>query len=115
MNAFAARNRKFLGSFTVRIDIKAMTDKDLVAYGIEYALSKDYSIDEVARMALSTRIASMQTIDHPVMPKDVRDLVDEAIYYASKKSLGTLVEVITRKRYDADDRIIIHEKDFMHY
>lgn len=115
MDEFTAAYEEYLGSFNARIDIKALNDKALVSYGLEYALSKDYSIDEFGQMALSSRIASMQTPDHHVTMKEVREIVDEAISYASKKSPKTMVDVITRKRYDKDDRIIIHEKDFQHF
>ena len=40
---------------------------------------------------------------------------DEAIRYANRKTPGRLMDVITRKRYDADDMIILREKDFTHY
>ncbi len=115
VESFVKENEKYLNSFDIRIDIKALNDKALVSYGIEYAMARDYSIDEFGRLALSSRISSMQTRDHHVSTKEVRDIVDEAISYASKKSLRTLIEIITRKRYDQDDRIIIHEKDFTHY
>ena len=115
MDEFTAAYEGYLGSFNARIDIKALNDKALVSYGLEYALSKDYSIDEFGQMALSSRIASMQTPDHHVTMKEVREIVDEAISYASRKSPKTMVDVLTRKRYDKDDRIIIHEKDFQHF
>ena len=95
--------------------MKPLNDKALVSYGVEYAMARDYSIDEFGRMALASRIAALQTRDHHVSTREVRDIVDEAIRYASRKSLKTLWAVLTKKRYDADDRIIIREKDFQHY
>ena len=69
----------------------------------------------MGQLALSSRISARQTRDHQVTTKEVRDLVDEAIGWASKKNLHTLMLILSRKRYDQDDRIIIHEKDFQHY
>ena len=115
MEQFRRDNEKYLGSFTAVISIKPLDDKALVAYARDYALSQDYSIDEFGQLALAQRISSMQTQTHHVTLKEVRDLVDEAISYASKKNVGTLMEIVTRKRYDEDDRIILHEKDFTHY
>lgn len=77
-------------------------------------MSQDYSIDEFGQLALAQRIAAMQTSTHQVTLKEVRDLVDEAISYASKKTPHTLLDVMAKRRYDENDRIIIHEKDFMH-
>ena len=46
---------------------------------------------------------------------EVRDLVDEAIYYANKKTPGHFMDILLAKRYNEDDMIILREKDFMHY
>lgn len=115
MRDFIKVNEAFLSSFTITVDVKPLNDKALVSYGVEYAMARDYSIDEFGRMALASRIAALQTRDHHVSTREVRDIVDEAIRYASRKSLKTLWAVLTKKRYDADDRIIIREKDFQHY
>ena len=115
MEPFVKQYGQYLGSFNITIEIKPLNDKALVGYGLEYAKSKDYSIDEFGQMALSSRIASMQTPDHHVTMKEVREIVDEAISYASRKTPDKLLEVITNNRYDKDDRIILHEKDFQHY
>lgn len=114
MEQFRHENEKYLGSFTSVINIRPLDDKALVAYARDYALSQDYSIDEFGQLALAQRISVMQTSTHQVTLKEVRDLVDEAIDYASRKSPRTLLAVMSRRRYDENDRIIIHEKDFMH-
>ncbi|MDD5940910.1 MAG: hypothetical protein PUC46_09095, partial [Lachnospiraceae bacterium] len=115
LDQFTQQYKDILKSFNVRVDVRPLSDKALVQYGKDYALSKDYSIDEFGELALAARIGSMQSARHHVTLKEVRDMVDEAISYASRKSLKTLIAVITGKRYDADDRIILHEKDFTHY
>jgi hypothetical protein len=115
MDEFLEEYPDYMKSFTVTVDIQPLTDKALVSYGLEYAKAKDYSIDEMGQLALSSRISARQTRDHQVTTKEVRDLVDEAIGWASKKNLHTLMLILSRKRYDQDDRIIIHEKDFQHY
>lgn len=101
--------------FNVRIDLKALDDKALVNYACEYALSQEHTIDEYALLALHTRIAEMQTSTHQVSVGEVRDLVDDAIYYADKKNPAHLFDIILHKRYDDEDMIILREKDFMHY
>ena len=114
MEQFRHENEKYLGSFTAAISVRPLDDKALVAYAKDYAMSQDFSIDEFGQLALAQRIAAMQTSTHQVTLKEVRDLVDEAIGYAEKKTPHTLIEVISKRRYDENDRIIIHEKDFMH-
>ena len=114
MEQFRHENEKYLGSFTAVISVRPLDDKALVAYAKDYAMSQDFSIDEFGQLALAQRIAAMQTSTHQVTLTEVRDLVDEAIGYAEKKTPHTLIEVISKRRYDENDRIIIHEKDFMH-
>ena len=114
MEQFRHENEKYLGSFTAVISVRPLDDKALVAYAKDYAMSQDFSIDEFGQLALAQRIAAMQTSTHQVTLKEVRNLVDEAIGYAEKKTPHTLIEVISKRRYDENDRIIIHEKDFMH-
>ena len=101
--------------FNVRIDLHALDNKALVNYAREYALSKEYSIDEFGVLALHTRIEEMQTSDHQVTVAEVRELVDDAIYYAERKTPAHLLDVVFHKRYDSDDMIVLREKDFMHY
>ena len=110
MEQFRHENEKFLGSFTAIINIRPLNDKALVAYARDYAMSQDYSIDEFGQLALAQRIAIMQTSTHQVTLKEVRDLVDEAIDSASK--ISPLKRLFSKNRFDENDRIILHEKDF---
>ena len=64
-------------------------------------------------LALHTRIDRMQTADHVVTVADVRDIIDEAIESASRKSFKHFTEVLFAKRYDDDDMIILRERDFL--
>lgn len=102
-------------AFNVRIDLRALDDEALVRYAREYALTQEFSIDEFGILQLHTRIEEMQTSDHQVTVADVRDLVDDAIYYAEKKTPAHFFDIIMHKRYDSQDMIILREKDFMHY
>ena len=73
----------------------------------------EYAIDELGRLALHTRIEDMQTSDHIVTVNDVRDIVDEAIDHANRKTPKHFMDVLLAKRYDDDDMIILHEGDFI--
>ena len=85
----------------------------MVSFAKKYAREQEYSIDELALLALHTRIEEMQTSDHAVTVKDVKEIMDEAIDNAERKTLGHFFDVILGKRYDDEDMIILKEKDFM--
>ena len=74
---------------------------------------QEYSIDELGRLALHTRIEDMQTSDHIVTVKDVREIVDEAIDHAERKTPKHLPDVLFSRRYDENNMIILHEGDFI--
>lgn len=115
INQLLAANTTLGNYFNLRVDIEALDDEALVAYAKQYAEEMEYAIDEFGVLALHTRIADMQTSDHEVNTADVRELVDEAIYHANKKTPGHFMDILLAKRYDDDDMIILREKDFMHY
>ncbi|MBD5445161.1 MAG: hypothetical protein HDR29_06370 [Lachnospiraceae bacterium] len=115
MNGLLSDNAVLTTCFNLRIDIEPLDDEELVAYAKRYAEENEYSIDEFGVLALHTRIADMQTSDHEVSVAEVRELVDDAIYYANKKTPKHFVDILLSKRYDEDDMIILREKDFMHY
>lgn len=115
MNIFLRKNHILTDNFNARIDIEALNDQALVEYARQYAEEMEYSIDELGILALHTRIADMQTSDHEVTVSEVRELVDDAIYFADKKNLKHFCDILFGKRYDDEDMIILREKDFMHY
>lgn len=115
MNQLLSKNSTLTNAINLRIDIEPLDDEALVAYAKQYAEDMEYSIDEFGVLALHTRIADMQTSDHEVTLAEVRELVDEAIYYANKKTPKHFVDILLAKRYDDEDMIILREKDFMHY
>ena len=114
MDRFLDKNPSLKQSFNVRVDIEALDDDSLVAYARQYAYEKEYAIDNLGILALHTRISERQTLDHEVTVAEVKDIVDDAIYYAEKRSIGHFVDVLVNKRYDENDMIILREKDFMH-
>ena len=115
INQLFADYAELNNNFNLRIDIEPLNDEALVAYAKQYAEELEYSIDEFGILALHTRIADRQTSDHEVSMAEVRELVDEAIYYANKKTPKHFMDILLAKRYDEDDMIILREKDFMHY
>ena len=113
IDRFLEKHEKLKESFTARMDVEALSNDTLVAFGRQYAREMEYSIDELGVLALHTRIEDMQTIDHVVTVVDVKEIVDEAIAHANKKTLKHFFDVLFAKRYDDEDVIILTEKDFV--
>ena len=104
---------KLAESFTARMDVEAMSNDSLVSFARQYAREMEYSIDEMGVLALHTRIEELQTSDHVVTVAEVKEIMDEAIHHANKKSLGHFFDILFAKRYDDEDMIILTEKDFV--
>ena len=113
MNKMMEHYEDFKKIFDVHIEVEELSDDALVAYGKKYAEHLEYSIDEMGILALHTRIDELQTSDHIVTVSDIRDIVDEAINHANKKSLKHFSDILFAKRYDDDDMIILRERDFL--
>ena len=106
-------NPEMASFFNARFDVEALDNSTLVAYGCQYARMQEYAVDELGRLALHTRIEDMQTSDHIVTVADVREIVDEAIDHAERKTPKHLIDVLLSRRYDENDMIILHEGDFI--
>lgn len=115
MNDYLTKYPAAAEVFNLRVDVEALDDHTLVKYAKKYALDQEYSIDELGILALHTRIADMQTSDHEVTLAEIEELIDEAIYYADRKTPAHFFDVLLGKRYDEEDMIVLREKDFMHY
>ncbi|MBP5152885.1 MAG: hypothetical protein ILP13_08245 [Lachnospiraceae bacterium] len=109
---FIMEHANMLSSFDVSVDIDAETNSELARFAKSYAYSKEYAIDEMGMLALHTRIEERQTNSHSVTVGEVKEIVDEAIVHASKKNVGHFFNVLMGKRYDANDMIVLKEKDF---
>lgn len=113
MHKLLRRQHRLTECFNIEINVEAMDNDSLVAYAKTYAGEQEYSIDELGILALHTRIAERQTSDHAVTPAEVKEMVDQAIYHANRKTLGHFFDILIAKRYDEEDMIILREKDFM--
>lgn len=98
--------------FTSEVTVPIFTNDELVAFGKTYAFDEDYKIEDMATMALYNRIGELQTPEHPVTVLDVKDIVDQAIKRSERFGLRKLGMILSKKRYDEDDRIILYDKDF---
>lgn len=113
MNKFLGVYTKLAECFNARVDMEALSNDALVAFGKKYAKEMEYSIDELGVLALHTRITEMQTSDHAVTIMDVKGIMDEAIQHANRKSVGHFMDILLAKRYDEEDMIILRENDFI--
>ena len=112
VNQFLKENKELAACFTSRMNVEALSNDMLVAFGRQYAKGMEYSIDDLGVLALHTRIEELQTIDHAVTVLEVKQMVDEAIRHANRKTLGHFLDILMAKRYDEEDMIILTEKDF---
>lgn len=112
MNKFMDNHNILNKVFTARYDIAGLSNKALVEYAKRYAREQEYSLDELAVLALHSRIDDMQTNDHSVTVNEVKEIVDEAIAKANKKNLKHFFDVLCSNRYDEEDMIILRERDF---
>lgn len=106
------RHPGFAEKFTSEINVPIFTNDELVSFGKTYAYDEDYKIDDMATLALYNRIGDLQTPERPVTVLDVKDIVDRAIRRSERVSLRKLGKILSHKRYDEEDRIILYEKDF---
>ena len=113
MNKLLERDERLADSFTARMNVEALNNGTLVSFGKQYAKEMEYSIDELGILALHTRIEELQTIDHVVTVMEVKEIVDEAIHHANRKTLGHFVDILLARRYDDEDMIVLSEKDFV--
>ena len=112
MDRFLEENSQLQDNFTARVDVTALNNDTLVAFGRQYAREREYVIDDFGVLALHTRIEELQTLEHAVTVMDVKELVDDAIDHANRKNLKHFFDILLGKRYDEEDMIILGEKDF---
>lgn len=107
-----ADNPEFAEKFTAELTVPVFTNDELVTFGKIYANDLDYCIDEMATLALYNKISERQSAEQPVTILDVKEIVDAAVKRSERFGLRKLLMIITHKRYDSEDRIILFEKDF---
>lgn len=113
MESLLAVNECLKDPFDARVDIEALNDNKLVEYGKRYAYEKEYAIDDMGALALHTRIADMQTLDHAVTVGEVRQIIKEAIAHSNRKTMAHFWDVLFGRRYDEEDMIVLRESDFL--
>ena len=77
-----------------------------------YSRELGYKIDDMAVLALYNRISNIQRLDQATTLTEVKEIVDKAVAHSEKGGLKKAFSIITSRRYDEDDYIILREKDF---
>lgn len=106
------RHEGFAARFGQRITIPYFTNDELVEFAKTYAAENGYGIDAMAILALYRRISSIQKLDQATTLVEVKEIVDEAIDHVERGSLKKVFGILTAKRYDENNYVVLHEKDF---
>lgn len=101
----------FAKKFETVISIPVFTNDELVTFARTYARENGYKMDEMGVLALYTQIGNNQKEGEPMTISQVKDMVDRAIAHA-EKGTRKFGRRMSRKHTDADDRVILYEKDF---
>lgn len=106
------RHEGFAAKFAQRITIPYFTNDELVEFAKTYAAENGYGIDAMAILALYRRISSIQKLDQATTLVEVKEIVDEAIDHVERGGLKKVFGILTAKRYDENNYVVLHEKDF---
>ncbi len=63
-------------------------------------------------LALYNSISNIEHADRETTLTEVKEIVDKAVAHSEKGGLKKAFSIITSRRYDEDDYIILREKDF---
>lgn len=107
-----SRDEGFAAKFSEKINIPIFTSDELVAFAKSYANELGYTIDEMGVLALYNSISNIEHADRETTLTEVKEIVDKAVAHSEKGGLKKAFSIITSRRYDEDDYIILREKDF---
>ena len=107
-----SRDDGFAAKFSEKINIPIFTSDELVSFAKSYANEMGYTIDEIGVLALYNSISNIEHADRETTLTEVKEIVDKAVAHSEKGGLKKAFSIITSRRYDEDDYIILREKDF---
>lgn len=106
-----AKDEGFASRFSEKINIPIFTSDELVAFAKSYANELGYTIDEMGVLALYNSISSIQKYDRATTLTEIKDIVDNAVKKSERGGLKKAFSIITSRRYDDEDYVILREKD----
>ena len=107
-----SRDDGFAAKFSEKINIPIFTSDELGSFAKSYANELGYTIDEMGVLALYNSISNIEHADRETTLTEVKEIVDKAVAHSEKGGLKKAFSIITSRRYDEDDYIILREKDF---
>ena len=107
-----SRDDGFAAKFSEKINIPIFTSDELVSFAKSYANELGYTIDEMGVLALYNSISNIEHADRETTLTEVKEIVDKAVAHSEKGGLKKAFSIITSRRYDEDDYIILRVKDF---
>ncbi len=107
-----SKDAGFASRFSEKITIPIFTSDELVSFARSYADELGYAIDEMGVLALYNSLSNIQKLDQATTLSEVKEIVDRAIARAERGGLKKAFSIITSRRYNEDDYVILHEKDF---
>lgn len=112
IEAVLSKDLDFANRVTNHIEIPEYNNHELVEFGKDYARTLMFSIDDMAILALYTCLGNIQKDEEAISIDQVKDIIDKAIAKSNKKKLKKLKDIIMKRRYDEEKRVILLEEDF---
>ena len=107
-----SRDDGFAAKFSEKINIPIFTSDELVSFAKSYANELGYTIDEMGVLALYNSISNIEHADRETTLTEVKEIVDKAVAHSEKGGLKKAFSIITSRRYDEDDYIILRGERF---
>jgi len=104
------RNPEFMKRFKVSIDLPNYNNDELVEYGKTYAKANGYNIEDMAVLALFSRLGAMHTDSGYPNFNDVKTVIDEAIRHAERRKKKIIKRLFGKKSDDSTAYLL--EEDF---
>ena len=104
-----SRNPEFMSRFNVLIDMPTYSNNELVEYGKVYARANGYEIEDMAVLALFSRLGTLQGSRGGISFGDVKEVIDEAIAKSRKRKKRFFKKLLGKKN---DNGIYLQEEDF---
>ena len=106
------QDKEFASKFSERIKIPIFTNDELIVFARAYAKENGYVIDDMGILALYNSISNIKKLDRETTIAEVKEVVDAAIVNVESGALKKAFSIFASSRFDEEDYVILHEKDF---
>jgi Cdc6-like AAA superfamily ATPase len=106
-------NVRFAKKFTAKLEVPVFTNDELVTFAQTYAKENGFKLDDLAILALYSRIDTLQKENHAVSITEVKDILDEAMNHSKKSRMKKFAKRLRGKNEDEEGRTILNEHDFV--